>query len=139
MATNHIIEDHPEPGDVAFLEEQINEYNFAATGYRDGRDLGIFVRDDSGAIVAGLWGWTWGGCLQVQFLWVQESRRKLGEGSELLAAAEHEARRRGCVVAVVDTHSFQAPGFYPRFGYERIGTVEGYPRGHAQHYFRKDL
>src|SRR3712207_8429406 len=38
----------------------------------DGNLFGLFVRDVSGAIVAGLYGWTWGGCLQVQDLWVHE-------------------------------------------------------------------
>ena len=125
--------------DIDFLEERINEFNYDATDIRDGRELGIFVRDGDGTIVAGLYGWTWGACLQVEYLWVAAAMRGRDYGTRLLRAAEAEARSRGCVLAVLDTHSFQAPKFYARLGYAVVGTVDGYPRGHAQHYLSKPL
>ena len=42
-----------------FIEEQINEFNYDATGYRDGREPAAIVRDEEGAIIAGLTGFTW--------------------------------------------------------------------------------
>ncbi len=60
------VNDQPEQQDIGFLQDCIYEYNAARTGYTDGRLLSIFVRDASGAIVAGLYGWTWGGCLQIE-------------------------------------------------------------------------
>lgn len=77
--------------------------------------------------------------LYVDTLWVHESRRNRGDGTRLLRAAEDEARRRGCVMAVLETHSFQAPEFYPRFGYEAYARLEGFPPGGGVVYFRKDL
>lgn len=132
------VEASPDPTAVGFLESRINEFNFEVTNIRDGRDLAIFVRE-AGEIVAGVSGWTWGGCLYVQYLWVHEQMRGKGLGSRLMDAAESEAVARGCVQALLETHSFQAPEFYARRGYENIGTAVDYPRGHAQYYLRKLL
>jgi GNAT superfamily N-acetyltransferase len=137
--TAPMVTSQPEDGDIRFLDDRINEFNYAATGYTDGALLASFVRDEQGAIVAGMYGWTWGGCCEIRYLWVQEPRRGQGYGSRLLQAAEHEAKRRGCTQVVLDTHSFQAPDFYRRHGYEVVGSVEGYPRGYQKIYLRKRL
>jgi len=133
------IEDVPNEADVRFVEERIDAYNIAITGYDDYRPLAIFVRDSEGAIIAGLTGFTWGGTLKVEFFWVHEDLRGQGYGSRLMDAAEREAVARGCRLAVVDTHSFQAPDFYSKVGYVRCGLVEDWPLGHQQIYFQKRL
>jgi GNAT superfamily N-acetyltransferase len=134
-----IIDDAPAEADVRFVEEQLVAYNIATTGYRDFRPLAVLARDDSGTIRAGLTGFTWGGALKIEYLWVHEELRGQGYGSRLLLAAEQEAVRRGCHLAVVDTHSFQAPHFYPKLGYVQCGLVEDWPAGHTEIIFRKVL
>ena len=132
------IEDEPRREDVALLDERLYEFNAAATGVDDGRWLAIFVRDADGAIVAGLHGWTWGGTGFVQAIWVDKRLRGHGLGSRLIAAAEAEAVRRGCRQMHLDTHSYQAPDFYRRLGYEAIGELPSWPRDKdARIYFRK--
>jgi GNAT superfamily N-acetyltransferase len=121
-----------------FLERQINEFNFATTGIRDGQTIGFSVTE-AGAVVAGISGWTWGGCLYVEYLWVGEAERGQGLGAALLARAEAEGVARGCTQALLETHSVQAPKFYAARGYEVIGEADGYPRGHSQLYLRKLL
>ena len=133
-----VLED-PAAADIAFLENQINEHNADVTGHRDGRMLTIFLRDDRGAIRAGLSGHTWGGCAEVKLLWVREAERRSGIGSRLLAAAEREARERGCRQIVLSTHSFQAPLFYKKHGYTVSGEFPGYPIGGSQIFLRKAL
>jgi GNAT superfamily N-acetyltransferase len=131
--------DEPAPADLEQLEEQIDRFNFGTTGFHDGRALAAFLRDDAGALRAGLAGHTWGGCAEIKFLWVREAERRGGLGSRLLEAAEGEARARGCMRVVLSTHSFQAPEFYRRHGYVECGRAEGYPRGHAQIFLAKTL
>jgi GNAT superfamily N-acetyltransferase len=133
------VEDAPDPGDVAFLEERLYEYNAARTGVRGGRCLTIFRRDDQGAIVAGLHGWTWGDCRLVQTLWVREDLRSQGWGRRLLRAAEAEATARGCRRVLLSTADYQAPTFYERLGYRIVAHGEGYPGTHTMIYLRRDL
>lgn len=121
------------------LNQEISAFNVAATGLADGVLLGIAVREDGGALRAGVSGWTWGGCGYIEFLWVREDQRGRGLGSGLLAAAEREIARRGCGQVALSTHSFQAPGFYARLGYQECGRTPAYPRGHDQIHLVKRL
>jgi len=127
------------PEDLQFLEERINEFNFATTRIRDARGLMIILRDTDRRIYAGLTGHTWGGVAEVRFLWVDEPRRHTGIGSRLLRAAESEARARGCRKIVLSTHSFQAPDFYGKRGYSVAGEFSEYPRGHRSIFLEKIL
>lgn len=128
-APEFVVETDPRPDQVEYLEDRIYEFNSSVTGIQDGEWLAIFVRDDTGRIVAGICGNTWGGCCEIRQFWVEESRRGRGLGTRLLAAAEGEARRRGCTQIFLMTFSFQAPAFYARHGFTTEATVDGYPRG----------
>jgi GNAT superfamily N-acetyltransferase len=121
------------------LDHEINAFNIAVTGYRDGRHLTIAARADDGDLLAGLNGWTWGGCGYIEYLWVRDDQRGNGLGTRLLAAAEAEIRQRGCDRVALNTHSFQAPGFYARLGYIECGRTPGYPSGHDHIHLVKQL
>ncbi len=127
-----------DPRDLAFLEDQINAYNIAVTGISEWHPLAIFVREN-GAIVAGIAGGMWGGYLEINNLWVRDDLRGQGLGRRLLLAAEDEARARGCTQVLLDTHDFQAPGFYQKHGYEIFGTFEGIGNRFNRYYLRKTL
>lgn len=133
------VEDTPRREDIARLDARLYEFNAAASGVDDGRWLAVFVRDADGEIVAGLHGWTWGGTGFVQTLWVREDLRGRGLGARILAAAEAEALHRGCHQMHLDSHSYQAPGFYRRLGYEVIGELPGWPGDDTRIFLRKAL
>jgi GNAT superfamily N-acetyltransferase len=122
-----------------FLTDRIYEFNAKATGYSDGRLLAGCIRGETGDVIAGFNGHTWGGCCVLSNVWVHEEYRGQGVGTLLLRAAEAEAVARGCERVVLATHSFQAPGFYERMGYERKYTIEGSPKGHADIIYVKAL
>jgi ribosomal protein S18 acetylase RimI-like enzyme len=133
------VDDNPSDSDVHFLEDQINRYNVEKTRIRDGRNMSFLIRNDCALIIAGLYGWTWGGTCEVRYLWVRQECRNRGYGKALMAAGEREAKARGCNQIVLDTHSFQAPGFYQQLGFEIIASHRDYPRGHHKYYLRKRL
>jgi GNAT superfamily N-acetyltransferase len=123
----------------SWLADRIYEYNAHATGYFDGQLLGACIRNDAGDIIAGFHGHTWGGCCELAHVWVDETYRGQGLGAVLLRSAEAEAVARGCAQIVLATHSFQAPGFYERMGYERKYTIQGQPKGYADIIYAKVL
>jgi len=132
------VEDRPDPLDIEFLEAQIRREASGAMGLGDEVDLAIFVRD-AGIIVAGISGWTWGDCCELQSLWVDPSLRGGGLATRLLAAAEAEAAARGCKQTVHFTYDFQARALYEQSGYEVVGQVEDFPSGSGALWFRKRL
>ena len=131
--------EEPSSADIEFLEDRLYECNASATGIGDGRSLGVFLRDEAGSIVAGAAGHTWGETCELRQVWVAASFRGSGLGRRLIAEAEAEALRRGCQQLVLTTHSFQAPEFYRKLGFEVVSELAGYPRGHSQVVLRKPL
>ena len=138
VAVEFQVEDDPDPLDIEFLETQIRREASAAMGLGDEVELAIFVRD-AGTVVAGISGWTWGDCCELQSLWVQPSLRGRGLATRLIAAAEAEAAARGCSQTVHFTYDFQARGLYERNGYELVGRVENFPSGTDVLWYRKLL
>jgi GNAT superfamily N-acetyltransferase len=138
-ASEFHVENDPKPEQVQYLEDRIYEFNSSVTRITDGEWLSIFVRNDAGEIVAGICGNTWGGCCEIRQFWVEESQRRRGLGTKLLAAAEHEAGRRGCTQVFLMTFDFQAPAFYTKRGFTTLAVVDDYPRGHQNLLMRKHL
>jgi len=133
------IETDPASEDLQFLDDQINEYNMAQTGYYDFQWLAIFVRNEAQRIVAGITGFTWGGSCKINTLWVHPDLRGQALGKTLLEKAEQAAHARGCHVVVLESHSFQAPSFYQKQGYTVAGVRPDYPAGHADYFLYKRL
>ena len=138
VAAEFRVEDRPDPADIEVLETQIRREASAAMGLGDEAELAIFVRD-AGRVVAGISGWTWGDCCELQSLWVEPSLRGRGLATRLIAAAETEAAARGCSQTVHFTYAFQAQALYERNGYELVGRVEDFPSGTHVLWYRKHL
>ncbi len=68
-----VVENEPDPLDLALLEERLAAAAVAAVGVGEEQDFGIFVRDDDGQLLAGAHGTSWGGCCQVHALWVDDA------------------------------------------------------------------
>jgi len=133
-----VVEDEPDPLDLALLEERMAAAAVAAVGVGDEREFGIFVREE-GSIVAGISGTFWGGCCQIHVLWVDDARRGQGLARQLLASAEDGARRRGCRLIMGITYDVLTAGFYEPLGYRTVGVIEDCPTGTATRWYRKDL
>lgn len=129
----------PSTEELDFMEDRLYEHNCALTGQSDGQLFGFFIRNEQQEIIAGITGWTWAQACQIQNLWVHASLRGQGYGWDLLESAEQEARARGCQVIMLDSYSFQAPGFYQKYGYELVYQLKDFPPGHQNNLLVKRL
>ena len=132
-------EPHSNQEDATFVRDSLGLFNVGVTGNSYYIPLAIFLKDERGAVLGGALGHVWGGWLDLSILWVAEPFRGQGYGSRLLRAAEDEARVQGCHGVFLTTFSFQAPGFYEKFGYEVVADIPDYPRGHNYHVLKKSL
>lgn len=134
-----VVEDSPDPADLALLEERVAAAAIEAAGVGAEQEFGVFVRDDDGRVLAGISGIVWGRCCDLQAMWVDDALRGRGLARALMAGAEAEARRRGCRRVAFFAYDLLAPGFYPRLGYRTVGVIEGCPEGSAVRWYCKDL
>lgn len=139
----------PDPAVVMLLEDppkdlveaiyaKLDAFNSAAAPTHDPNHM-FCVAVTGAEVFGGLIGFTYGGWLFVDSLWVAQTHRRTGLGRRLMAIAEEEAIKRGCHSAHTDTFTFQAPEFYAALGYEVFGELDGFDGGHSRFYLRKRL
>ena len=131
------MDDQRSEADIHLLIRNLVSYNDTQAVKENWQRLAIFIRDERGKMVGGLYGYTHWGWLFISHLWMAEALRGQGYGTELVARAEHEAVRRGCRQAYLDTFDFQALGFYQKRGYEVFGLLEGFLTGHQRYFLQK--
>ncbi|APS33986.1 MULTISPECIES: GNAT family N-acetyltransferase [Serratia] len=141
MKECHIeISDRVTPEITSCIAEGLDRFNDQQIGYGDRLPLVVVVKDpDSGDVLGGITGRSSLGLLFLDLFYLPEALRGAGLGSELLRRFEQEGRRRGCLSAVLYTISFQAPDFYQRHGWQRMGEVPCLPPGTSRIFMSKTL
>jgi GNAT superfamily N-acetyltransferase len=129
----------PAAEDVAAIGNGLAAFNEADVGPANRVPMVVVVRDEAGALVGGISGYTAWRWLYVQWLWVAESQRGQGLAGRMLAAAEAEAKVRGCHGAYIDTFSPVALRVYQRAGYAAFGALEDFPKGRTRTFLQKAL
>ncbi len=121
------------------VDDGIGAFNAAAAPLAEVQPLSCFARGPDGEVVGGAVGRIWGGCCELQQLWVSEARRRQGIGAALLARFESRAAQRGCRTVYLDTFSFQAPAFYRGLGFAVAAQIRGFPDGIVKYLMVKPL
>ncbi|MFI6605573.1 GNAT family N-acetyltransferase [Streptomyces sp. NPDC050507] len=135
-----VLTDSPLSEDVAAISGALDRFNIEHTGIADRRRLAVLVRDpDTHQVVGGLTGRTSLGLFFLDLFYLPTRLRGGGLGTEILRQAEDEARARGCRTAVLYTITFQAPGFYQKHGWKRLGEVPCDPPGTSRVFMTKEL
>jgi GNAT superfamily N-acetyltransferase len=119
------------PLEIDAIEDRLYENNCARVGRDDGLGMGFVIRDEAGATVGLVNGYTWAGVSEIRQMWVDAAHRGRGYGRALLEAMVEEARRRGVLRIWVASYDFQAPWLYEKAGFTRMAEFDGWPEGHV--------
>lgn len=135
-----VVTDAPDAADIAVINDGLRAFNTSQAGYDDYKPLAVFVTDPvTGKVEGGLHGGSYLGQMRVDRFFLPEDRRRDRIGSRVLAAAEEEARKRGCTRVTLNTMEIQAPGFYRKQGYEMAAKLECAPPGVTRYLMTKKL
>jgi predicted GNAT family acetyltransferase len=139
MTLTFTVTGEPTAEELATIGGGLSAFNEADVGPAERQPFAVLVRDDDGTVVAGASGYTAWGWLYVQWLWVAEGQRGGGLAGRMLAAAEAEARGRGCHSAYIDTFNPVALKVYQGQGYVPFGALEDFPVGRTRTFLQKRL
>nr|WP_249680842.1 GNAT family N-acetyltransferase [Roseococcus pinisoli] len=103
------------------------------------KHFAALVRDEARNTLGGAIGSSYYGWLVIDLLWLPETLRGTGLGTQVMRLSEAEARARGCAGIRLDTYSFQARGFYEKLGFSLFGTLPDHPPGHTRYWLAKRL
>jgi GNAT superfamily N-acetyltransferase len=134
-----VLDTSPAEADRKAIQDALVAFNRSQTTLRDYRDVAVLIRDEAGATIGGLSGYTSYRWMFIELLFVPEHLRGQNIGTKLMAQAEAHARSLGLVGIWLDTFSFQARPFYEKLGYSVFGTIEDYPPGGARYFLSKTL
>ena len=129
----------PEESAWGIIGRGVASYNRQQAGEDHFQRICFALHAPDEEIVGGALGelyWDW---LHLDLLWVTDELRGRGFGHRLLNVIEDEARSRGAKNVFLDTFSFQAPGFYQRYGYRVFGELPDFPRGSTRYFLTKEL
>jgi len=136
----HIVyEENPEDLAWRIIGHGVSCYNKDQVGESYFQRLCFILQGPEREIVGGILGetnWNW---FYLDLLWVKKELRGQGYGSQLMDKDEEEARKRGVQNAYLDTFSFQAPGFYEKYGYQEFVELPDFPSGSTRYFYKKEL
>jgi GNAT superfamily N-acetyltransferase len=133
------LDEHPKPEDFRFIVDSVRGFNRAQTGNEAPRQVAYFLRHDDRRILGGVQGSLWGRSMHIDALWVDDSQRGRGLGSQLMKAIEDYAAAHDHPLVYLETASFQALPFYQSLGYEVFGELPEISRGETLFFLRKEL
>lgn len=125
--------------EMEFVDGKLTDYNIKAKPLHQEEEFVAFkhVAEVDGQVIGGILGYSsFYKIGYIETLWVDESHRRSGIGSELLNLIETDLKEFGCKVVHLETFDFQGPEFYRENGYEEFGKLF-YPNADLHEYFLK--
>ena len=139
MKFNISFEANPHPDDIQALGDGVMAYAKQKRGFTPLEFFAFFIRGDASKIIGGCNGNTLYGCLYMDQLWLDESLRHQGYGTQLVLAAEKYGKEKGCTFATVNTMNWEALGFYQKLGFQIEFERHGFLHDSIFYFLRKEF
>ncbi|CAK0768736.1 Histone acetyltransferase [Azospirillaceae bacterium] len=129
----------PKFDDLAVVQAGLRAHNEKFTG-KSPALIAVFLREpETKKIRGGIAGFLVGPSAMLDWLWVDESLRGQGYGAQLMREIEKLIVSLKCDMITLNTFTFQAPGFYPKLGYQLLAQIPNFMLGNTKYYYRKHL
>lgn len=132
-------ESNPSHDDIQIICDGYMKNAYIIKGHKPLEFFAFFIRDEHNQILGGCHGNTLYGCLYVDGLWVTDSLRGKGYGTQLMHSAEKFALDKGCVFLAVNTMDWEALDFYKKLGYFVEFERHGFEKNSIFYFLRKNL
>ncbi len=134
-----IYEKNPSSADIRILSDGIDENTRIKKALDPIDYFSFFLRDETNQVKGGCNGVIYYGCLYVDQLWVTESLRGNGYGTQLMQKAENLAIESKCNFIAVNTFDWEALNFYKKLGFYVEFERTGFDKNSIFYFLRKDL
>lgn len=141
--SNEIVISSSTEKESEFVQDSLVKYNAQQVAFTQAgifEHINFVAKNDKHDVIGGinamLYCWR---MLYIDILWVDESYRSKGIGSQLMNKVQTVAKEKGCSLIHLDTFDFQAKDFYLKNGFEVFGILEDCPPGHSRFYMKKRL
>jgi ribosomal protein S18 acetylase RimI-like enzyme len=129
----------PSQEEIAELCKGLETHAKQTIGKTSFEPFGFLVHDAQQNLIGGCTGVFMYGLLHIKLLWIDDSIRNKGLGTELMSKAESYAREHNCRSILVETFDWQGKDFYEKLGYEVAFSYDGFDDGYQFYFFRKNL
>ena len=132
------ITNNPSELDESVVSNGVFEHGRRLASGGNAQALACFLRKD-GKVIAGGLGRTEYRRLFIASVWVTESLRGQGIGSEIISRMEREAFARDCQDALIETLLEPNVRLYERLGYYTIASIPNFVGDFTRHIMLKSL
>ena len=132
-------EANPHNLDLQIISDGVAENAKIKNGHKPSSSFAFFIRDANEKIVGGCNGAIFHDWLYVDQLWISESLRFQGDGTQLMLSAEKLAIKNKCHFIAVNTHAFEALDFYKKLGFYVEFERHGFDKDSIFYFLRKDF
>ena len=134
-----ILEPNPTPEDIQILCDGISHEAQKKKQLKSVNFFAFFIRDNDEKIVGGCNGAILHDWSYVDQLWVSESLRGQGYGTQLMLSAEKLAADHKSRFITVNSYNWEAPNFYKKLGFYVEFERHNPEKDSTFYFFRKDL
>ena len=132
-------ESAPKADDTQILCDGVAENAKTKKGHNPASFFAFFIRDENKKIIGGCNGAILHDWSYVDQLWISESLRGQGYGTQLMTIAEKYAKEKNSRFISVNTYDWEAPYFYKKLGFYVEFERYNFDKDSIFYFLRKDL